>query len=174
MLDKLIKRFIDGDQTAFEEIYNQTKKSVYYVALGILRNRMLAEDAMQSTYLSVLRNISKYQLGTNAAAWIVRIARNEALNMKKLHGREQSMDTTDDNGVVFGSYTQDDYGLLINLARQVLAEDEFTIVMLVTSCGYKRREIATMFDLPIPTVTWKYNTALTKIRQSMEQESEQR
>lgn len=173
MLDKLIKKFINGDQTAFEEIYVQTQKSVYYVALGILRNRALAEDAMQSTYLSVLRNISKYQLGTNAAAWIVRIARNEALNMKKLHSREQPVDT-DDNGTVFGSYTQDDYGLLINLARQVLAEDEFTIVMLVTSCGYKRREIAKIFDLPISTVTWKYNTALAKIRHSMEQENEQK
>lgn len=170
MLDKLIKKLLNGDQAAFEEIYNQTRKSVYYVALGILRNRTLAEDAMQSTYLSVLRNLSKYQMGTNAAAWIVRIARNEALNMKKSNSREQCVGD-DDNGTLFGSYQPDDYGLLINLARQVLAEDEFTIVMLVTSCGYKRREIANMFDLPISTVTWKYNTALAKIRQSMEQEN---
>ncbi len=42
MLDKLIKKFINGDNSAFEELYRQTRKSVYYVALAILRDRALA------------------------------------------------------------------------------------------------------------------------------------
>lgn len=168
MLDKLIKKLIDGDQTAFEEIYNQTRKAVYFVALGILRDRSLAEDVMQSTYLSVLRNAAKYQAGTNASAWIIRIARNEALNVKKSRGREQFFgeDMGEDK---LGAYHTDDYGLLIDLAKRILTEEEFTILMLVTSCGYKRREIAKMFNSPTSTVTWKYNNALAKMRKSLEQ-----
>lgn len=167
MLDKLIKKFIQGDKSAFEKIYEQTRKSVYYAALAILRDRALAEDVMQSTYLSVLKNISKYQPGTNAKAWMIRIARNEALNMKKLRSREQYVDEWE-NDSVFGTYHPDDYGILIDLARQILSEDEFTIVMLITACGYKRREIARILNCPVSTVTWRYHEGLAKMRKSLE------
>ena len=43
-LDKYIKKFIDGDASAFDEIYNLTRKSVYYVALSVLRDKAIAED----------------------------------------------------------------------------------------------------------------------------------
>lgn len=82
-LDKLIKRLKNGDSSAFDEIYNQTRKSVYYVALSILRDKPLAEDVMQTTYIRVLKNLNSYTIGTNALAWIVKIAKNEALNLKK-------------------------------------------------------------------------------------------
>ncbi len=167
MLDKLIRKFINGDRSAFEEIYVRTRQSVYYAALSVLRDRALAEDVMQSTYLNVLRNIEKYKLGTNAAAWIMRIARNEALNLKKSRSRECPVDEQDSDGM-FGAYQADEYGELVDLARRTLPEDEFLIVMLVTACGYKRREIADMFDLPVSTVTWKYSTALAKLRKSLE------
>ncbi len=123
---------------------------------------------MQTTYLKVLRNISSYRQGTNASAWIIRIARNEALNLKKSRSREVYVDERENDGI-FGTYQPEEYGALIDLARRILAEDEFTIVMLVTSCGYKRREISQMLDVPTSTVTWKYNTALEKMRKSLEQ-----
>lgn len=82
-LDIFIKKFINGDASAFDEIYNRTRTSVYYVALSVLRDKALAEDVMQTTYISVLKNIRSYILGTNASAWIIKIARNEALNVKK-------------------------------------------------------------------------------------------
>ncbi len=168
MLDKQIKKFINGDQSAFEKIYNETRQSVYYVALGILKDRHLAEDVMQSTYLSVLRNITKYELGTNASAWIIRIARNEALNLKKQRSRENLVDERE-NDSMFGTYHQDEYGHLIDIARKILTEEEFTILMLITAGGYKRREIAEIFDCPVSTVTWKYGEALKKMRKSLEQ-----
>ena len=91
-LDKFIKKFINGDASAFDEIYNRTRKSVYYVALSILRDKALAEDIMQTTYMRVLKNIQSYTLGTNASAWIIKIAKNEAINMKKVRMREQPVD----------------------------------------------------------------------------------
>lgn len=166
-LDKLMKRFIGGDKSAFEEIYVRTKKSVYYIALSYLRERSLAEDVMQSTYLNIIKNASSYRAGTNAAAWIMRIARNEALNLKKSRSRESSVDA-EENQAVYGACATDDYGLLVDLARKLLADDEFQILMFVTACGYKRREISGMLDMPVPTVTWKYNSAIKKMRRALE------
>lgn len=168
-LDKFIKKFMNGDASAFDEIYNRTRKSVYYVALSILRDKALAEDVMQTTYLRVLKNIQSYALGTNASAWIIKIAKNEAINMKKVRMREQSIDEYE-NPTLFGENEPDTYGELIDLAKRLLADDEFSILMLVTACGYKRKEIGKMFDMPTPTVTWKYQNALLKIRNALEKE----
>ena len=162
-LDQLMTKLSNGDKSVFEEIYNQTRKTVYCITLSILRNRSLAEDAMQSVYLSVLKNADKYRAGTNAPAWIARIARNESLNMKKKYGFEESVDESE-NLKLFGSSTTDDYGLLVDLARWILSEDEFNILLLVAVQGYKRKELAEMLDMPISTVTWKYNSAVEKMQ----------
>ena len=167
VLDKLIKKFINGDTSAFDEIYDRTRKSVYYVALSILRDKALAEDVMQTTYLRVLSHIRKYTLGTNAAAWIVTIAKNEALNVKKTRMREQTMDEYE-NLPLFGTVQPDTYGELIDTAKRILPDDEFAILLLVAACGYKRKEIGQMLSMPVPTVTWKYNNAIAKMRTALQ------
>ena len=40
--------------------------------------------------------------------------------------------------------------------------------MLVAVCGYKRREIALMLDMPVSTVSWKYGEAIGKMRKLLE------
>ena len=168
-LDKYIKRFINGDASAFDEIYNRTRKSVYYVALSILRDKALAEDVMQTAYMRVLKNIRSYKLGTNASAWIIKIAKNEAINVKKVRMREQSVDEYE-NAALFGVSEPDTCGELIDLAKRLLPDEEFSVLMLVTACGYKRKEIGEMLGMPIPTVTWKYQNALSKLRNALEKE----
>lgn len=165
-LDKLIASFINGEASAFDEIYARTWKPVYFAALSILRDRALAEDVMQTTYLRMLKNIGNYTLGTNAVAWLVRIARNEAINVRKVRLREQATDI-DENLSLFGTSEPSEYGELIDIAKRRLDEDEFSILMFVTACGYKRKEIGQILDMPVPTVTWKYNNALAKMRQAL-------
>lgn len=162
-LDKLMTRLSKGDKSAFEKIYSLTSNSVYYIALSVVKERSLAEDVMQSAYLSVLRNADSYRAGSNAKAWIARIARNEALNLRRSRGHEEYIDETE-NLDLFGTEQTDDYGLLIDMARKMLPSDELAVLLLVMSEGYKRREIAEMLDMPISTVTWKYNNAIDKMR----------
>lgn len=166
-LDEHLKKFAEGDTSSFDDFYLATKKSVYHIALGIVRERALAEDVMQTTYMKALAGAGGYRTGTNAAAWIARIARNEALNVKKLRMREHSVDERESEQL-FGMARPDEYGLLTDVARRVLSGDEFTVLMLAAADGYKRREIAAMLKMPLPTVTWKYHRALAKMRRALE------
>lgn len=165
-LDKFMTKLKYGDRAAFDKIYESTRKSVYYIALSIVGDKATAEDVMQNAYLSMLRNADKYRDGTNAYAWIARIVKNEALNVKKRKMRECPIDETE-NAALFGTTETDDFGLLTDLARKVLSPDEFTIIMLATVCGYKRREIGEMLEMPTPTVSWKYNNATAKMREAL-------
>jgi len=57
---------------------------------------------------------------------------------------------------------------LIGIAKKILSEEEFSIVMLISVEGYKRREIADMYNLPVSTVTWKYQQSLDKLKKEIE------
>ncbi len=164
-LDEQLQRIAAGDLSEFDRLYEETKGTVYYIALSILKDRSLAEDVMQSCYLKVLRFAGKYKQGTNAAAWIGRIAKNEALDLRRRRQREHSVDTGE-NEYLFPTYGIDESSHLIDIARQVLKDGEFAVVMLVAE-GYKRREIAHMLQIPLPTVTWRYNQAIKKLQHAI-------
>ena len=166
-LDKQMKKLSNGDAEAFESIYKKTRKSVYYTALAILMDRTLAEDVMQTTYLKVIRNANLYREGTDVVAWIKRICRNEALNLRKKRGRETYVDTRQNEGY-FGTEQTDDYGLLIDLARKTLPQDEFEVLILVSAVGYKRREVAELMNMPLSTVTYKLNCASGKMIRALQ------
>lgn len=167
--DALMTALARGEESAFEELYRRTSKTVYHIALAIVRERSLAEDVMQSAYLSVLRNAGSYRAGTNASAWIARIARNEALNVYNKRKREESVDERE-RPELFGTSRPDEYGLLVDLARRTLPEDEFTVLLLVAADGYKRREVSEMLGMPVPTVTWKYKRALSAMKEALKEE----
>ncbi len=165
-LDKLLVSLAQGDKSAFQGIYEQTNKTVYYIALSVMRERALAEDVMQSAFLKVIERAGQYQAGTNAQAWIYRIARNEALNLKKKRARETSVDEYE-NLAMFGTEEQSEYGVLTEIAKNTLEEEDFLILILVAVQGYKRREIAEMLSLPIATVTWKYGRAVKLMKDAL-------
>lgn len=56
----------------------------------------------------------------------------------------------------------------IQLANEILTPEEFKIVIMYTVGEYKHREIAELLNLPLGTVTWKYKTALEKMRTEIE------
>lgn len=167
MLDEHLKKFAQGDASDFEAFYLATKRLMYHVALGVLGDRGLAEDAMQTAYIKILQSASSYRTGTKAQAWIARIVKNVALDEKRKRQREHFVDEQEDFAL-FGTAHPDEYGLLTDVARRTLSEDEFTVLMLVAVDGYKRREVASMLSIPLPTVTWKYHRALAKMRQALE------
>lgn len=165
-LDEALKNIAAGNMSAFDALYEETKRTVYAIALSVVRERSLAEDVMQNCYLKVIRHAAKYRGGTNAAAWIAKIARNEALDVWRRRQREHSVDAAESEHL-FGSYEIGEEPSVLGLAKRILKDGEFAVVLLVAE-GHKRREIAHMLKIPIPTVTWRYNQAIKKLRQAME------
>lgn len=166
-LDKQMKQLARGDVSAFESIYKKTQKAVYYTALSVLMDRSLAEDVMQTTYLKVIKSASSYRAGTDAVAWIKRICRNEAMNLKKKRGHETYIDERE-NAAMFGTEQTEDYGLLVDLAKRTLPQEEFEILILVAAAGYTRREVAELKNIPISTVTYKLNCATGKMIKALQ------
>ena len=167
-LEKKVSALKDGDGSAFDQIYEQTNRSVYFAALYIVHEKMAAEDVMQETYIKAIRSIHLYRSGTNFVAWICSIARNLALNHLRKYSREMSADM-ESEPYKYGT-TDPNIPYIFDIASRVLKEDEYEIVMLCQVAGYKRREVAEMLGIPIGTVTWKNNEALKKLKQELTKE----
>ena len=166
-INKYIMRIKDGDMSAFDQLYTETSKGVYFMALSVLKDRGLAEEIMQETYIRMLKNIDSFDDGKNAMNWLLTMAKNLAIN---LYNRNKREIITDPSLVApDAQYTMRDNGL-IDMALRNLSQTEFNVLTLCELKGYKRREVAQMLDMPIGTVTWHYNRALKKLREILSKE----
>lgn len=169
-LEKHIDVLRAGDLRAFDALYEQTNRTVYFAALYIVRDKMHAEDILQETYVRALRSLDSYTPGTNFTAWLTRIAKNLALNHVKSAKRTIPTDFQEDSYKYGTQETHLPY--VFDVAAKVLSEEEYNILMLCHVAGYKRREVAQMLQMPIGTVTWKNNEALKKLKKVLSEESE--
>ena len=160
--DQALEAMKRGDEGAFEYIYNYAKNAVFYCAYSILKDRGLAEDIMQNTFIKVRQYVYSYQKGTKPLAWITTIARNLSINEHNRRKREIYTDFTDYNSKA--SYTMSDDKLVLDAAFKHLKEKDRQIVIMHVLGGLKHRELAEIFNMPLGTVLFKYNSALKKLR----------
>lgn len=62
-----------------ETVFKEYKNKIYRLALGITRNELDAEDAIQNTFLKIINNLQNFRSESRLSTWIYRIAYNEAL-----------------------------------------------------------------------------------------------
>lgn len=77
---RAIRQLKKGKTEYFDEIYDLTRASVYYVIRGVLKDSHLVEDAMQETYVAFLNSIAKIDDEQNPLSYLLQIAKNKALD----------------------------------------------------------------------------------------------
>lgn len=71
-----------------DEIYKKYSKIVYKYLLGLTNNSELAEDLMQDTFYSAVKNIHKFRNECSIKVWLCEIAKNKWRNkIKKDKGK---------------------------------------------------------------------------------------
>ena len=159
---RAIRQLKKGKTEYFDEIYDLTRASVYYVIRGVLKDNYLVEDAMQETYVAFLNSIAKIDDEQNPLSYLLQIAKNKALDEARRMTRAAGANI-DDVEIATSDVTVSDLPLLEH-ARQNLSDDEFRILELTTIYGYRRVEVAKMLGEPISTINWKYNKVIKKVK----------
>ncbi len=166
-LERAIARLKKGQDAAFETLYDATKERVYYTLLSILKNPVDVDDVMQETYLKVLENIHRYEANTQFAAWINQIARRTAFDHLRKTQRTEPLDVEDynpqlrvDNKMEKQYYVQTLIASLEEVDREIVIRKIFF--------QETHKTIAKALDLPLGTVTWRYQQALKYLREKEE------
>lgn len=160
-IDRLLVKISNGDNEAFAELYEQTKKGVFSFIYTYLQDYHQSEDAMQDVYLKIKRGIHHYRHGTNGVAWILQIAKFHALDILRAQRPTEPIENCPDEGTCF------DDGSMTDLLVRTLTPEEAQIVTLHAVWQFKHREIAEMNGIPVGTVTSKYKRAIEKLRHAL-------
>jgi RNA polymerase sigma factor (sigma-70 family) len=111
--EELMNRFCGGDEGAFDSLFSRYAGRVQAYLVPMVRDPALAEDLMQTTFLSVIRSRDRYTRGASVAAWLFSIAANAARDTlrRRRRGLEQLSSTGQEGADAPVHDTQGDPGL---------------------------------------------------------------
>lgn len=139
-LDFYIVQFKEGNKEAFEVIYNETYKSVYYTIYLLVKNRDVIADCLQDTYLKAIEKINTYQIGTNFKAWISRIGHNLCLNQLLKEGKEKTVGLNEESIETLKCIPEKDDR--IETALDILSGEEKQVFIYLILDGLSVKEMA--------------------------------
>ena len=192
----LMGRLVEGSQDALEDLYDRHAQAVFAAALRVSRDREVAAEVVQETFLTLWNRAERFDASRGALiAWLQVIARNRAIDHLRSAGRHERATT-------FSSFDRDGWddqatvewltstGELIGAAgpepvpemaladketRQViqdalasLAPLERQVIELAYGTGMSQSEIAEHLGWPVGTVKTRTRRGLRHIRERLE------
>lgn len=76
----LVKRCLQGDKRAFENLVRKYEKTVFNVIYQMVRDFSDTEDLTQTVFVKVYQNLEKFDEHYKFYSWLYRITMNETLN----------------------------------------------------------------------------------------------
>ena len=166
----LIERTACGDETALGQLYDIFSADVFGVAVRILRDSSLAEDATQETFVAVWRNAAYFRPDlASARTWITAIARHRSIDMLRRRGSRPIEVSLDGVTGPLGTdvWTEvarrlDREAMVAILAR--LPETQRRAIELAYVRGLTHVEIAMETGAPLGTVKSRVRLGLVGLR----------
>jgi RNA polymerase sigma-70 factor (ECF subfamily) len=175
-----------GREPAYRELIRRYERPVFSLVYRMVRDRELAEDLTQDTFIKVLSHIDKYRSEFKFSSWLFKISNNVAID----HLRRRQLDTVSMDGsphatnldlteaTSFELPTQGETPLQELEARELGSEIERAIGRLrpeYRACILLRHvedksyeEIAATLDLPLGTVKTYIHRARHELRKLLE------
>lgn len=177
---ELILKFINGEQSCFEQLIHRHKTKVFaYISLYI-RDQALAEDIFQDTFLKVIQSVKsgKYSDNGKFLSWVMRIAHNLIIDHFR---RIKQMNTISNdnyesdifNSKQFADDTIEDEIIKKQIHQDIrkmishLPDDQREVVILRHYAGLSFKEIADITDVSINTALGRMRYALINLRKLM-------
>lgn len=175
-----------GREAAYRELIRRYERPVFSLVFRMVRNRELAEDLTQDTFIKVLQHVDRYRPEFKFSSWLFKIANNVAID----HLRRRQLDTVSMDGsphavtsdavesTSFDVSANDESALDRLEAKELGTAIETAIAQLrpeYRACILLRHvedrsyeEIAATLDLPLGTVKTYIHRARQELRGLLE------
>lgn len=146
----LVRAVQAGDDGAFGRLVDMYLDEAHAVALGILRHRQDAEDAVQEAFIRALERIDQLSDGSPFGPWFYRVLRSTCLNLlrrEKLRSHEEIPHDASGGSNPERETDRRRTRRKVLAALEELPEMQRTAVMLYDLEGYSHGEIAEILDV---------------------------
>lgn len=165
-----------GDRGAMRRLFDSEGPRLMAIAMRLLRDPVLAEEAVQDTLVKVWTRAASFHPDRGAArAWLTMILRNTALNILRAERRQdhaidgdiealQDRTAVDDTEAVLQAL---DPTLRLLLCLEGLETRRRHAILLAYVHGYSQGEIAGRTGLPLGTVKAWMRRGLQQLRECL-------
>lgn len=170
----LLRNIKDGDQVSFKVFFKATYPVLFGYVNSYARNRVLAEDITQQTYIKFWENREKIDIDNSPKSYLYTIAYNSFLDSKKREQKERSyIDQLHRAAIEEETNEKEKLELKLERLQKViesLPEKCKKILIMNKMEGLKYKEIADRLDISVKTVESQMRIAFQKIRESFKNE----
>jgi RNA polymerase sigma-70 factor (ECF subfamily) len=181
----VVLRARSGQEAAYRELIRRYERPVFALLFRMVRDRELAEDLAQETFVKALNAIESYRPEFKFSSWIFKIANNAAID----HLRRRELDTLSLDGsphaetpeamqataLQIGARQESpldtveakELGGAIEIAIGRLRPEYRSCILLRHVEGRAYEEIAEILNLPLGTVKTYIHRARNELRQSL-------
>lgn len=167
----------EKEKTKIEQIYSQYYKLLLYIAMEMLHDQIIAEDAVHEAFVKIIKNIGKINLDKpkETKRYIVVIIERTCLDILRKQKRqvEISLDALN----VYGEFADETNHIEciheVTLLKQILDKmPELTrnIFQLKYGSGYDNSEIAKMLHITEITVRQRILRGKREIKKNLRKE----
>jgi RNA polymerase sigma-70 factor (ECF subfamily) len=89
---RLVARFRDGDDSAFDQLVLRHRRSVYRLAYRLMGGHAEADDLSQEAFLRAYRGLRRFRGEARFGTWLTRIVVNLALDARKARRPHLTLD----------------------------------------------------------------------------------
>jgi RNA polymerase sigma-70 factor, ECF subfamily len=167
--EALVALVARADEEALAELYDRFGRVAYGLALRIVRDPALAEDAVQEGFLAVWRSAARFVAErAKASTWILTLTHRRAVDLvrKEQPRRAEPLDVAPHES---GDDTQEEAWLRLRRARvqealKQLPDKQREAIELAYYGGFTQSELADRLGEPVGTIKSRMFSGLSNLR----------
>jgi len=164
-----------GDPSAFDAVYDAYRPRVFGFLVRLTRDRALAEDLLQETFLRLVRNARRLESGTRLKAWLLTVARNlfvshrrwRVLDLSRLASLSQSPPPAPQTP--FEQVAGSEREAAVERAIGALSVPEREVILLVCVEGLSPAEAASVIGVSASAARQRLHRARARLRAALEE-----
>jgi RNA polymerase sigma-70 factor (ECF subfamily) len=168
--EALLSLVASSDDLALAELYDRFGRVAYGLALRILRDEALAQDAVQEAFLAVWRSADRFLAErAKASTWILTLVHRRAVDLVRREDRRRGEPLESATEPVASGTTEDEAELgferrVVQEALRQLTPEQREALELGYYGGLTQSELAERLGQPLGTIKSRMFTGLSRLR----------
>jgi RNA polymerase sigma factor (sigma-70 family) len=171
----LLSLVASSDEQALAELYDRFGRVAYGLALRILRDEALAQDAVQEAFLAIWRNADRFLAErAKASTWILTLVHRRAVDLVRREDRRRAEPLETAPEPAAAETVEDEAALgfqrrVVQEALRRLPPEQREALELGYYGGLTQSELAERLDQPLGTIKSRMFTGLNRLRDLLAQ-----
>ncbi|MCF0141973.1 MAG: RNA polymerase sigma factor [Parasporobacterium sp.] len=162
-----IRKMQAGDREGLREVYEAYNTFIYSLTLSVLKNKENAEDVTTDFFIKLWDISGTFIERGGHKTWMATIARNMSIDFLRKNVREIATEEMDDQRTTESAEREALGTICFADAMKMIDGSEAEIINMKIVGQLTFKEIAEMLNMPMGTVTWKYQNGIKKLKKVM-------